>query len=263
VSRANVHPTAIVDSTVQLDPTCEVGPFAVIKGHAIIGPRTKIHNHVTIGSEFGDVTIGADNQIMPGAVVGGIPQDVSYKNERTKLVIGNKNIIREFVTINLGTLKECGVTEIGNDCMLMAYVHVGHDCKIGNNVIIANSTNLAGHVAIDDFARVGGMCGISQFCHIGRFAYLAGDSAVNKDILPFSMAQGNFAVCRATNKIGMERAGFAEEEISSVHKAIRALLMGDRTLEEAIEKIKSDVTMTDSVKHLLSFVEKSKNGIAR
>lgn len=181
------------------------------------------------------------------------PQDVSYKGEPTKLVIGNNNIIREFTTLNCGTTKDGGVTQIGNNCMLMAYVHIAHDCKLGNSVIVANTTQFAGHVHVDDHARIGGMVGITQFARIGRYAYIGGGATINKDILPFSIAEGNWAKVRATNKVGITRAGFGKSEVDGIYRAIRYLTMGGRTIDEALQKINDECEMTAHLQHLVDF----------
>lgn len=258
-----IHPSSIVSPRAELDSSVEVGPFSVIKGRVQIGAGTKIESHCVIGNDHGVVTMGRNNHILSGAMVGGPPQDLTYKNESTRLEIGDGNTIREFVTINNGTSKGGGLTKIGNNCLLMAYVHIAHDCAIGNNVVIANTTNFAGHVIVEDFVRIGGICSFNQFITIGKHAYIAGESAVNKDILPFSMAQGSYAVCRATNKVGLERAGYPKEEIENIHRALRSLLMGGRTVEEALDLIKTECSSSPNIEHIVNFVRKSERGVAR
>ncbi|MCB0386309.1 MAG: acyl-ACP--UDP-N-acetylglucosamine O-acyltransferase, partial [Bdellovibrionales bacterium] len=198
-----------------------------------------------------------------GAVVGSPPQDLTYKGEPTKLVIGNGNTIREYCTLNLGTAKGGGVTRIGDDCLLMAYVHVAHDCHIKNKVVIANSTHFAGHVTVEDHVKIGGGCLFSQFITLGEYCYIAGDTAVNKDIIPYCIAYGNFATIRATNKIGLERAGFSKEEVENIHRAIRTVIKGGHTLDEALEKIEEICTPSDHIKRILDFIRSSERGIAR
>ena len=259
----SIHPTALIDSTVKLGKNVSVGPYSIIQGQVEIGEGSIIESHVVIGCKTGVVKIGKNNRFSAGAVVGGPPQDLKYKGEATQLVMGDNNFIREFVTVNLGTPTGGGITQIGSNCLLMAYVHIAHDCHIGNNVVIANTTNLAGHVTIEDFVRVGGVCAFNQFVKIGKFAFIAGDSAVNKDILPFSMAQGKYAVCRATNSVGLERAGFAKEEVDNIYRAIRMILKGSRTLEEAVKDIEAECTPSDNIQYLLSFIKNSERGIAR
>lgn len=258
-----VHETAIIGSNVELGEGVVVGPFSVIKGQTKIGAGTIIESHVSIGSDYGLVTIGTGNHIYQSAVVGGPPQDLKYKDEQTELIVGNNNAIREFVTLNIGTKTGGGKTIIGDGNLLMAYVHVAHDCIVKNNVIIANSTQLAGHVEIDDRVTIGGCCAISQFCRLGKFSYIGGDSTINKDILPFCLAEGRWAVMRATNKIGLERGGFSKSEIESIHKAIRFVTKGNRTVDEAVEKIKAECAPNDHIAHMLNFIATSKKGLAR
>src|SRR3989338_7516610 len=156
-----IHPTSIVSADVELDEDIEIGPYCNIQGRVKIGQGTYVESHVTIGSRFGIVEIGKNNHIAPGAVIGGPPQDIGYKAEPTKLIIGDNNVIREFTTLNIATTKGSGATVIGDNCYLMAYSHVGHDCKIGSNVIIANNTNFAGHCTVEDNVTIGGVCGFT------------------------------------------------------------------------------------------------------
>jgi UDP-N-acetylglucosamine acyltransferase len=258
-----IHPTAIISKGAELDSDVSVGPYCVIEGDVQIGKGTKISSHVVIGSEYGKVRIGEKNQIYSGAVIGGPPQDLKYNHEPTRLEIGHNNVIREFVTLNIGTHGGGGQTTIGSNNLLMAYVHVAHDCHLGSHIVIANTTNLAGHVNIDDHVRIGGVCSFNQFVRVGRYAYIAGTSAVNKDILPFSIAQGSYAAARATNKIGLERSGFSVEDVENIHRAIRAIIMGNRTIDEALELIQTDCATTDHVRYFVDFVKTSERGIAR
>lgn len=258
-----IHPSAVIGLGVELDKNIEVGPFAVIEGRVRVGSGTKIGSHAVIGSKYGSVEIGENNQILSGAVIGGPPQDLKYKNENTKLIVGSGNIFREFVTVNIGTETGGGETRIGNNCLLMSYVHVAHDCDFHNHVVVANSTQFAGHVICEDFSRVGGMCGVAQFVRVGKHAFVGGDSSVNKDVIPFSLSSGNYVKIRGTNKIGLDRAGYDKEEVEHVNRAIRLLIKGDRTLDEACSEIESSCKNFDSIKHLLNFVKTSKQGVAR
>ena len=258
-----IHPTAIISPEAEIDENVAIGPYSVIKGKARIGAGTRIENNVTIGCEEGVVEIGRDNHIYPCAVVGGPPQDLSYQGEATRLKIGNSNLIREFVTVNLGTEKGGGLTTLGDQNMLMAYVHIAHDCFLQDRIVIANSTHFAGHVRVEDDVKIGGGVLINQFITLGRHSYIAGDSAVNKDILPFSIAQGKYAVCRATNRVGMERSGIDKAVIENIHRAIRFTIKGDRTVEESIEKIKSECEPLDEVKEIIDFISNSSRGVAR
>lgn len=260
-----VHPTAIVSERCELGKSVEIGPYAVIEGAVKIGDGTKIDSHARIGYEFSDITIGKNNHIYPYSFLGGAPQDTSYDGYETKLVVGDNNIFRECVTVNTGTKKENKTTIIGNDCMLMAYVHIAHDCELGDRVIIANTTNFAGHVKVADDVRIGGACNFAQFLRLGKYAYIAGDTTANKDILPYTMAEGKWAISRATNKVGLKRSGqFKAEHIDDINRAIRFLLKGHRTIEEAVEKINLECQVEDEhIKYLLDFINTSEKGIAR
>jgi len=259
----DIHPTAVVDKNVELAEGVKIGPYSVIKGKVVVGTGTKIDSHVVLGSEHGVVTIGKNNHLLPGAMVGGPPQDKKFKGESTRLEMGDNNIIREFVTINCGTASGGGVTRIGSNNMLMAYVHVAHDCHLHNNIAVANTTNFAGHVTVEDNVHVGGNCAFNQFITIGKYSFIAGDSAVNKDVMPFTIAQGKYAVSRAANTIGMERAGFSKDEVDNVYKAIRMVIKGGRTIEEALEDIQNECAPSENIKYLMDFIRKSERGIAR
>lgn len=263
MAKPTVHPTAIVGSDVELADDVFVGPYSIIQGKVKIGSGTRIESHVVVGSVYGTVEMGENNILLPGANVGGAPQDLSYKGDPTSLVMGNGNTIREAVTINIGTVKGGGVTRIGNNNLLMAYTHIGHDSQLGNHIVIANSCQFAGHVEVEDYVRIGGVSAISQFCRVGKFAYLGGYTAVNKDIIPFTIAQGIFALCRATNKIGLERAGYSKEEVAKVNKAVRYLTKGDRTLEQALALIEAELLDSELVRHMMAFIKKSEGGLAR
>lgn len=259
----NVHPTAVVGPHVELAPDVEVGPFCVLRGHVQIGRGTKLESHVVLGSEAGRVKVGENNVFSPGCVVGTQPQDLKYSGEPTELRIGNNNHIRECATINIGTPGGGGLTEIGNNCLIMAYVHIAHDCRFGDHVVVANATQFAGHVTVEDHVKIGGVCAFNQFIRLGRFSYIAGASMANKDILPFTIAQGNYAVSRAVNKIGLERAGFVRSEIDGIQRAVRTILKGADTMEEALEIIGKECEPTASIEHLVSFIRSSERGVAR
>jgi UDP-N-acetylglucosamine acyltransferase len=260
---AKIHPTTVISGEVDLGDGVEIGPYSMIQGKVKIGKGTFIEGHSTIGSRYGIVEIGENNLISPGAVIGGPPQDVSYKSEPTMLIIGNNNVIREFTTLNIATSKADKKTEVGNNCYLMAYTHVGHDSKIGNNVIIANNSHLGGHTTIEDNVTIGGVCAFNQFTKVGQNAFVAGSSIVTKDILPFCRAQGNYAVARATNKIGLLRKGFSKSEVNNIHKAIRIILMGAPTIDEGVARIQAECEMTANIQYFINFIKSSKRGIAR
>ncbi len=259
---SKIHPTTIINGEVQIEEGVEIGPYCLIQGNVSIKKGTFVEGHVTLGSRYGVMEIGENNHFAPGAVIGGPPQDVTYKSEPTRLKIGNNNIFREFSTVNIATSKGDKETTIGNNNYFMAYTHVGHDCKLGNNIVIANDTHLGGHTMIDDNVTIGGVCAFNQFTKVGRGAFIAGSSVVNKDILPFSRAQGNYAVCRATNKVGLARKGFSREEVQNIHKAIRILLLGSDTIDEGLARIGAECTVSPNLEYLIQFVKSSKRGIA-
>lgn len=257
-----IHPSSVISPEVELAEDVEIGPYCLIQGKVKIGKGTYVEGHVTLGSRYGILDIGENNHFCPGAVIGGAPQDITYKSEPTRLVIGSNNVFREFSTVNLATSKGDGKTELGNNCYMMAYTHVGHDCKLGNNVIMANNSHLGGHCEIEDGVFIGGMSALNQFTKVGKMAFIAGSSIVNKDILPFCRAQGTYAVIRATNKIGLARKGFPREEVTNIHKAIRILILGSHTVEEGLERIRNECTPSDNITYLVNFAKNSKRGLA-
>ena len=258
-----IHPTAYVGENSTIGDNVYLGPGAVVLGDTFIGNGSYIHNHATVGSKECKTVLGESNVVFPGAVVGGVPQDLKYNGEKTFLTIGNNNVFRECVTVNTGTVSGGEKTVIGNDNLIMAYCHVAHDCILGDHIVVANSTNFAGHVIVEDHVKIGGVCSFNQFVKVGQHAYIAGESSINKDILPFTIARGNYAISTVTNKIGLERAGFTPDEISSIHKSIRSLLKGERTIEETLEIMSSDTGKTEHVEYLISFVKTSQRGIAK
>lgn len=258
-----IHPSSVISKEAEIADDVYIGPFCIIRGRVKLGSGCRLDSHVSLGSEYGIVEIGERNVFCAGAVVGGPPQDLSYKNEPTKLFIGNDNMIREMVTINIGSPKAgWGTTRVGSHCLIMAYSHVAHDCTIGDHVVIANTTQLAGHVTFEDHVKVGGICAFNQFVKVGKYAYIAGDSAVNKDILPFTIAQGKYAVMRASNRIGMERAGYTKEDVESINRAVRIITKGGDTVEKSIARIIEECSQGPALKDFLTFVENSTRGLA-
>lgn len=258
-----IHPSTVIQGHLDAHESVEIGPYCLIQGNVKLGAGCIVEGHATIGSRHGVVEMGENNHIFPSAVIGGPPQDLTYKGENTKLKIGDGNIFREFSTANLATTKGDGVTEVGNNNYFMAYTHIGHDCKIGNHVVIANDSHIGGHCHIEDFVTIGGVCAFNQNTRVGRNAFIAGSSVVNKDILPFSKAQGVYAVCRATNKIGLQRKGFSAEEIENIHRAMRIIVMGSDTIDEGIARIRSECTMSPHLEYFIKFIQESERGIAR
>lgn len=259
---AKIHPTSVISGDAEIGPDVEIGPYCLIQGKVKIGRGTFIEGHATVGCRSSVIEIGDNNHICPGAVIGGPPQDVSYKGEPTRLVIGHNNTFREFSTVNIATAKGKAITTVGNNCYLMAYTHVGHDCTLGNNVIMANDSHLGGHCEVEDNVVISAVCAFNQFTRIGKGAFVAGGSLVNKDILPFSRAQGDWALIRATNKVGLLRRGFSREEVQNIHKAIRIVIMGSNSIDEALSRISKECTPSENIDYLLQFIKSSKRGIA-
>ena len=234
---SHIHPSSIVDKNAKIHETVKVGPFCIVGPNVEIGANTILHSHVVVD---GHTTIGEGNQFFQGCSIGAPPQDNSYKGEPTRVVIGNNNIFREYVSIHRGTLKENGLTTIGNNCLFMAYVHAGHDVGIGNNVTIANSTNFAGHVKVGDRVTIGGGTNVSQFVTLGRGSYIGGASAIDRDIPVFCTALGNRVFLKGINIIGLRRQGYSKQEISEVvdfYRTMEASALSPRAFVDHAEYI--------------------------
>ena len=254
-----IHPTAVVDGSAKIDPTAEIGPFAIIGPETTIGARTKVGAHAVVEH----ATLGADNVLHPGCYVGTPPQDLKYAGEKTRLVMGDKNTVRECVTINRGTAQGGGVTKIGSNCLFMACSHVAHDCHVGNGVIVVNAVLLAGHVHIADGAVLGGSAAIHQYVRIGRFAMLGGGSMNGQDVLPFTTTQGDRANLRGLNLLGMRRNGFSREAVSAVKDAYKTLFLSGLTQADAVAQLKGSSPVKE-VQEWIEFIETAgKRGIMR
>ncbi len=260
-----VHDTAFIDSQAKIGQNVFIGPGAVVLGNTTIGDDCYLHNHSTVGSKECTTVLGKANIVFQGAVIGGVPQDLKYAGENTKLIVGDNNKFRESVTVNTGTVVGGSLTQIGNNNLIMAYCHIAHDCILGDHIVVANSSNFAGHVVVENHVKIGGVCSFNQFVNIGAYSYIAGESSVNKDIIPYTIARGNYAISTVTNKIGLERAGFNQEEIAGVHRAIRVILKGSETIEKSIETLLEQTEGIPNVfvNHLIKFIQKSKRGVAR
>jgi UDP-N-acetylglucosamine acyltransferase len=256
-----IHPTAIIDSKAEIGGSVEIGPYCVIEKGVSIGEETKIGPHVVIRE---GTQIGKQCQISQFASIGEAPQFSGYKGEKTFLQIGDRNIIREFVTLHRGTVKGGGKTVIGNENFLMAYSHVAHDCQIGNGVVMANGATLAGHILIEDFAIIGGLTAIHQFCRVGAYAIIGGVSGILLDIPPYTKAQGVRAKLFGLNSVGLKRANFSEETIRALKKAYRIIFRSSLTLEKALRQVGEDeISQMLEVQHFLEFIKCSKRGISR
>jgi UDP-N-acetylglucosamine acyltransferase len=253
-----IHPSAIIGPKVELGKDVAVGPGAVIEGAIKIGDSTEIGPYVVV---TGNVSIGRESRIFTGAVIGSPPQDLKYRGQKSFVRIGERNTIREYVTINPAT-GESEETSIGSDNLIMAYSHIAHNCTVGDKTVLANNATLSGHVTIENNAVFGGLVGIHQFCRVGSFAIVGGCSKVCQDILPYSMADGHPARIYWLNRIGLKRNNFSPEAIASLEKAFRFLLRGRLNLTHAVEKIKTEVPATPEITLLLKFIAGSERGIA-
>lgn len=256
-----IHPTAIVHPGARLGANVEIGPYAVVGEHVEIGDGTRIGAHAVI---TGHTRIGRDNRIYQFASIGEIPQDKKYAGEPTRLEIGDRNTIREFTTLNVGTVQGGGVTRIGSDNWIMAYVHIAHDCIVGNHTIFANCTNLAGHVEVDDYAILGGFTGVHQFCKIGAHVMTAVNTTVFKDIPPYVTAAGSDgAKPHGLNTEGLRRRGFSPETLAALKQAYKTLYRSGLTLEEAKARLAEQAETEPAVKLLVDFLARSTRGIIR
>jgi UDP-N-acetylglucosamine acyltransferase len=261
---ASVHATAIVDATAELAASVTVGPFAVIGAGVTVGEGTTIGAHCVID---GPTTIGRDNRIFSHAALGGAPQDMKYRGEPTQLVIGDRNTIREFCTLNRGTAQDTGITRVGDDNWIMAYVHVAHDVQVGHRTILANNATLAGHVHVGDWVIVGGLSGVHQYCKIGAHAMTGFQSHVSQDVPPFMMVSGHPLAEHGFNIEGLRRRGFSRERIALVKQMHRLLYRSGLTQEQARGSIAAlagtEEGGDDDVRLLLDFLAAAKRGIVR
>ena len=255
-----IHPTAIVDSKAEIDINVDIGPYSVIANEVSIGSGTVIGPHVIVDPY---VSIGPDCHIFQYASVGAEPQAVKFKGEKTYVKIGRGTVVREFATINRGTEFGTGVTEIGEENLLMAYCHVAHDCQTGRKVILANNATLAGHIVIGDYVTVGGLVAIHQFVRIGEYAYVGGKSGVPKDIPPYVIATGDRAKLYGLNRIGLKRHGFPETTVTELKKVYRIFFRIGITLNEAIERAQAEVDLLPEVINFINFIKSSQRGITR
>ena len=258
-----IHPTAIVSEKAKIHKSAHLGPYVIVRGEVEIGPNVVIDQFVTLGGEHSHVRVGKGCHIFAGAVIGEEPQTISYGGEPSSVVIGENTKVREYATIHGGTSGGGNFTRIGNDCLLMAYIHVAHDCQIGNNVVMANLVQLSGHVHVEEWVQLGGGSVVNQFVRLGKHSYLAGHSTVVKDILPFTIVRGNPALMRVINQIGMDRRGYSKKEIANVKKALRMIIKSENTLEQSLLKIENECEKSEAVKYLLEFARKpSERGLA-
>ena len=256
-----IHPTAQIDPRAEIDSSVEIGPWCIVGPHVKIAAGNRLMSHVVLD---GWTELGEDNTIYPFAVLGAIPQDLKYKGEPTKLIIGNHNTIRESVTLNLGTVQGGGKTQIGNHCLIMAYTHLGHDCLVGNHCIIANYGGLAGHVTLEDFVTIGGMTGIAQFVRVGAHAYVGGQSGLEKDVPPYAIVVGSRpTVLKGTNIVGLKRRGYPAETIHKLNESLKLWGRTDVQKEQCLNDIDSLYGACPEVKELIQFIRTSDAGVVR
>jgi UDP-N-acetylglucosamine acyltransferase len=256
-----VHPTAVVDQRAELASGVEVGPGAVIGPNVRVGARTVIGACAVLD---GHLTIGEDNRIFPHAVLGTPPQDIKYKDEPTRLQIGDRNLVREFVTVHRGTPQGKGITTIGSDVFLMAYAHIAHDNLLEDHVVVANSVQIAGHVTLGKYAIVGGCCAVHQFVRVGPHAFIGGGSVVVMDIPPFCKATGNRARLHGLNTIGIRRRGFTAEDVRQLRRAYRLAFQSGLLVSEAALRIEREIIPhCPAASVLAEFLSTSRRGVTR
>ena len=257
----SIHPSAVVDSRAELHPSVDVGPWCVVGPNVKIDEGTQLKSHAVVE---GHTQIGKNNVIFPFSVIGVIPQDLKYQGEPTKLIIGDRNQIRESVSIHVGTVQGGGETRIGNENLLMGYVHVGHDTIIGNNCILANYVGLAGHVILEDYVNLGGQIGVSQYARVGAHSYIGGQAGVEKDVPPFCIGFGQRPCqIRGANIVGLRRHGFSVETIQKVNEAIKLWVRPDVQKEQCILEIESQYGENPHIQELISFIKDSKMGVIK
>jgi UDP-N-acetylglucosamine acyltransferase len=252
-----VHPTAVISPGAELGTDVEIGPYTVIGSRVQIGDRTRIGPNTVID---GVTRIGAENQIIGQSSLGTPPQDISYRGEPTLLEIGDRNQIREFVTMNVGTVKGGARTRLGSGCLLMAYSHVAHDCDLDDDIILSNSVMLAGHVRIERGATLSGGCGAHHFVTIGAYSYIGGLTRIEHDVPPYMIVEGQRGRARKVNVVGLQRAGFSGEEIESLRVAFRKLYRSSRPQAQVIDELKHDPTTAPIVRGLIESLERTERG---
>jgi UDP-N-acetylglucosamine acyltransferase len=256
----SVHPTAIVHPSAKVPHSCTVGAYCVIGADVELGENCQLAAHVVLN---GPAKFGSDNRIHAFAALGGEPQDLTYKGEPTRLEVGDRNQIREYVTITRGTTKGGGLTRVGSDVLIMAYAHIGHDCVIGDHAMLVNAATLAGHVTVGEWAVVGALCPVHQFVRIGAHSYIGGGTTITQDVLPYSMTSAERDThAYMLNKVGLQRRGFSRERIAGLHHAFRLLLASKLNTSQALEKLREEAGDED-IAALVNFIESSHRGIIK
>lgn len=256
-----IHSSAIVDPGARVPDSCKIGPFCVIEAGVELGEECELISHVHVG---GPSKIGAHNRFFPFSAVGLPPQDLKYAGEPTRFEMGDHNTVREYVTINRGTVGGGGVTRIGSHCLIMAYSHIAHDCEVGDHVIMANAATLGGHVTVEEWAVVGALCPVHQFVRVGAHAYIGGGTTITKDVLPFSKTVAyRDTHAYGINAVGLERRGFTPDRIRKVHHAYKLLLASKLNTSQALEKLKAEPDRGADVEMLIRFIESSERGVVK
>jgi len=260
VTSSTIHPTAVVSPKARIGEDCFIGPYCVIGDDVEIENGVRLESHCVVD---GRTTVGAETHVFPFVSIGLASQDLKYKGEPSETRIGKRNKIREFVTIHRGTAGGGMLTQVGDDCLIMAQAHIAHDCVIGDGVIMANAATLAGHVVIGDRSNIGAYSGVHQFCRVGREAYVGGYSVVVKDALPFALTVGNHARCYGLNITGMKRRGYTRSTIDALHHAFHLLLSAKLNTTQALERINEEITDSPEVADLIRFIKDSTRGVTK
>ena len=249
-----IHKSAIIDKNAKISSNVEIGPYSIIGANVKIFENVKIQSHVNI---TGHTTIGKDNKIYPFASIGNDPQDMKYNGEKTELIIGDKNVIREYTTINPGTLQGGGITKVGNNNLIMIGAHIAHDCIIGNNIVIANNAAIAGHAEIQDNVILGGNCGVHQFTRIGKMAMIGGMTGVSRDVIPYGLSTGNRNILNGINVVGLRRIKVSNKEIIDLSETYKNIFKTEN-LTENLEKLDPKYKENPLVKEVIDFINKDK-----
>ena len=260
----SIHPAAIVHSSAVVPASASIGPYCTVGADVVLGENCELISHVVLD---GHTRIGNGARIFPFAALGVAPQDLKYKNEPTRLEIGEETVIREYVTISRGTTGGGGITCVGSRCLIMAYAHIGHDSQVGNHCILANAATLAGHVLVEDYSVVGAFSAVHQFCRVGRYAFIGGGTIITQDVLPYSLTSAKReARAYGPNKIGLERRGFTPEQVKELRAAYRVLLAAKKNTSQALDELKHRVanqTASEHVAYLVQFIEAAERGVIK
>lgn len=255
-----IHPTAIVHSGAEIGANVAIGPYSLIGDKVTLHDEVEVASHVVIE---GPCVIGRGTQILPFASIGQAPQDLKYRGEETRLEIGERNTIREYVTMNRGTVGGGWITSVGSDNLFMAQSHVAHDCHVGSFNVFANVASLAGHVTVEDHVTLGAYVGVHQFCRVGSYAFIGGFSKIVKDALPYARTDGTEARCFGANSIGLRRKGFSNEAIRRIQQSFRLLLSAGLNTSQALEQIRAEMGGEPEIDYLIGFIEKSERGVTK